>query len=242
VVALGSAGRRVLETAGLTWAEYARNGFFQLLAVAALTVLVLLVLRGWTRLTPEGTQHRALVVLGEVTVALTLLLVVVAFRRLDLYIATLGLTMLRLFSLLFTVWTGVVLVCLGLSLAGLPAKLAGRSWFGPAAAGAGLVLLLGLNVVNPEALVVGHNRGVAAEIDRYDVEYGAELSDDAVPAALAALPDLEPDARTVLLQRMGCDPEFGPDGDTERGWARWNLARQRADDARAEACARWWNG
>ncbi len=38
LVALSGGGRHVLETAGLTYAEYARTGFFQLLAVAGITL------------------------------------------------------------------------------------------------------------------------------------------------------------------------------------------------------------
>jgi hypothetical protein len=46
LVAVSSGGRRVIETAGLTYAEYARTGFFQLLAVAAITLTALMTLWG----------------------------------------------------------------------------------------------------------------------------------------------------------------------------------------------------
>jgi hypothetical protein len=194
LVALSEGGRKVIETAGLTWAEYARSGFFQLLAVASLTVVVVLTLRGWAK--ADGRPGRLVTWLGVLTVGLTMTLVVVAFRRLDLYIDTFGLTMLRLFSSLFTVWVGVVLALLAaalvwpaLSAARAPAAGSSegtnpvregseevrlrrrgqdappRAWFGPVAAAAGLALLLALNVVNPEALVVRHNVQAAGRPD-----------------------------------------------------------------------------
>src|SRR5262249_38188067 len=47
-VALSDGGHHVLVTHGLTYAQYARNGFFQLLACAAITLLVLLAVRACT--------------------------------------------------------------------------------------------------------------------------------------------------------------------------------------------------
>jgi len=49
VTAAGGAAT-VLETRGLTYAQYARSGFFQLVAVALITLVVLLALRAFTQL------------------------------------------------------------------------------------------------------------------------------------------------------------------------------------------------
>jgi hypothetical protein len=45
LVVLAGGGRHVIETAGLTYAQYARSGFFQLLAVAVITLLILMSVR-----------------------------------------------------------------------------------------------------------------------------------------------------------------------------------------------------
>jgi hypothetical protein len=164
-------------------------------------------------------------------VALTLVLVVVAFRRLDLYVDVFGLTMLRLFSQLFTLWVGLVLCLLGARLAGVWPR---RSWLGPAAAVAGLAILLVLNAVNPEAIVVRHNLEAAPRLDRFDPEYFGQLSDDAVPTLVDALPGLSEPQRQRALTGLGCsDP--APEGGNH-GWAAFNLARSRAEAARARAC------
>jgi uncharacterized protein DUF4153 len=224
LVVLAGGGRHVLETAGLTYAEYARSGFFQLVAVAVLTLGLVLSVRALADL--RGT--RLLFVLGEATVALTLVIVYVAVRRMDIYEQALGLTMLRLYVRLFSLWIGAVFVLLGLGLAGLGS---GRSWL-PAAAGVvGLTVVLALNVVNPEAVVVRHNVAFAERTGRFDPAYLAELSEDAVPTLVEVLPRLQKPARRAIRAEI-CRGSPWP----WTGWAASNLSRTRAGHAAAVAC------
>lgn len=213
----------VRRTTGLTYAEYARSGFFQLLWVAALTVIVLLLLHA---VTDVPAAPRRFAVLSATVCVLTLLIVVVAVRRLALYQDTFGLTMLRLYCTLFAVWIGAVLVLLAVWL------LRGRSraWFPAAAAGAGLTLLLGLNAVNPEALVASTNLQREASVST-DTSYLADLSDDAVPTIADLLPSLEPEVRRQLLRQLCAEPRS-----LRSGWTRWNLSHARAEEARQRVC------
>ncbi|HWI04235.1 MAG TPA: DUF4173 domain-containing protein [Acidimicrobiales bacterium] len=227
VIAVAGGASRVLETAGLTYAEYARQGFFQLLAVAAITLVALVGLRAVTDLSNPAHRLR-FTVLGEVAIALTLVILAVALRRLGLYTQAYGLTMLRLFSLVFALWIATVLVLAGAALAGVAA---GRAWFAGAALVAGLALLLGLNVVNPEAVVARHNVERAARQLPVDPVYLAELSDDAVPALVAALPRLQAPERTAVLEAICAGDEWPFDG-----WAAANTSRRRATDARQRVC------
>ena len=225
VLALSDGGQRVLDTSGLTYAEYARSGFFQLLWVAALTVALLLSLRAVAA--GDARSQRRLTLLGEAVVVLTLVIVLVAVRRLGLYQDTFGLTMLRLYSTLFAVWVGAVILGLGAALAGVRPD---RSWLPGASAVTGLGLLLALNVINPEALVVRHNMERIADGREVDSEYLAEgLSLDAVPTIVGRLPSLDPATRAELVERIGC-PE---DGD---GWAGHSVARAAAEAAMAPYC------
>ena len=224
VIALAGGARHVLETAGLTYAEYAREGFFQLLAVTAITLVALVGLRAVTDLSDLGHRRR-FTVLGEVAIVLTLAILFVALRRLGLYQQAYGLTMLRLCSFVFAVWVGVVLVMAGAALAGVGAR---RAWLPGGALVAGLALLFGLNAVDPEALVVRHN--VGREV-RVDPAYLVELSDDAVPELVRALPRLgEPDRASVLA--TVCAGDQSP----YDGWAAANASRRRAMDARRQVC------
>jgi hypothetical protein len=79
--------QHVLHTTGLTYAEYARSGFAQLLAVAALTFAVLGAARRWAQ------PHRVLL---AALCLLTLVVLASALKRLGLYEETYGFTRLRL--------------------------------------------------------------------------------------------------------------------------------------------------
>jgi two-component system sensor histidine kinase BaeS len=204
LVTLTGGADHVLRTEGLTYAEYARAGYFQLLAVAVLTGAVLAVLGAVARRTPRFT------VLVELVLALTAVILVVAIRKLGLYEEAYGWTMLRLFSKAFAIWLGLALVLTAVRIAGVGQD---RDWLVPAALGAGLAIVVGLNVMNPEAAVARHNLTMDREIDP---AYLAGLSDDAVPV-LAEHPE---------LHRVVC-----ADRDRERGLLEWNLAASRADAA-----------
>lgn len=226
LIALSGGGRHVLETAGLTYAEYARTGFFQLIAVATITLGALLGLRSLTDLDDVATRRR-FVLLGEAAVALTLVVVFVALRRLDLYQDAFGLTMLRLYSQVFAAWMGGVFVLLAAVIAGAGP---GRSWLPATAAATGLAALLALNVANPEAMVVRHNVDFAASSGRFDPVYLAGLSDDAVPALAEALPRFQPEARARVLATI-CAARPAP-----RGFWGYNGGVDGAVEARNRVC------
>ncbi|GCE75828.1 DUF4153 domain-containing protein [Cellulomonas biazotea] len=216
VGALAGGHRHVLETAGLSYAQYAREGFAQLVVVTALTLVVVAVA---VRRAPREDARDRLVVrvaLGVLCVG-TLGVVLSALRRLDLYVDAFGLTRLRTTVALAEVVMGLVLVLL---------LVAGARWRGgwlPRAVvavvgGAALALV----VLDPDALIVRHN--TTADLDvPLDVAYLQGLSADAVPAMDA----VDEPLRSCLLGGATVDEPEGGFG--------WNLARQRAwqvEDAR----------
>jgi Domain of unknown function (DUF4153) len=103
-------GRGLVEArAHLTYAEYARHGFFELVAVAAL-VLPLLLLADWAL---ERKRRRDDIVFAALAVTLVLLLLAVvasALERLWIYQQEYGLTELRVYATALVLWLGVVLV------------------------------------------------------------------------------------------------------------------------------------
>lgn len=224
--ALSAGGRTVIQTAGLTYATYARSGFFQLLAVAAIALAVLVAIRALTR---DGEPWpRTVLLLSAAAVVLTLAIVFVSIRRLGLYEQVFGLTMLRLYSTAFAYWIGAVFLLFAAWLFGLGRN---RMWFPSAAIAAGLLLLLALNVVNPEAVVVRHNVEAQQRTERFDPSYLAELSDDAIPTLLEMLPTLPAAARTDVLSRV-CPPTR-PD---PTGWAAFNGSKDSAFEALTASC------
>ncbi len=176
VVSMVAGNGYVLRTTGLTYAEYARQGFFQLLAAAVLTLAVLRLLeRHRGELTERG--RRLILGLELGTIALTIVVVAVAVRRLFLYEEAFGLTMMRLFTIVFAVWIGVVFIAVAAHRMGrlrieLPAAVLTSA----------LVTLLAVNIVNPEALVAQRNLDRFGGTDQLDLEYlTRNLGDDALP-------------------------------------------------------------
>ena len=225
VAAVGGADH-VADTTGLTYAEYARSGFFQLLWASGITLVTLLVLRSATRAV-TGRWQRIVTVCSVVACLMTLVVVGTAIHRLGLYQDAYGLTMLRLACTLFAWWLGAVFLLVAVRLAGVGGP---REWLPMAVVASALVALLVWNAVDPEALVVRTNVDRAVAGERFDPTYLSNLSDDAVPAIAAALPRLDAQDRAVALAAICVDPS------PHNGWAAANRARSAADRARAEVC------
>jgi hypothetical protein len=226
-IAASGTGGETLRSAGVTYADYARSGFFQLLWVAGITLVVLVL---FSRVT--GFAHRAgrvtFLALAEGAIALTLLIVLVASQRLSLYEDAYGFTMLRLYSHVFAGLIAVVFLLLAADLAGLFQP---RRWFVGVSAICALVLLVGLNVLNPEALVVGLNVDRANQTHKIDAQYFRELSSDAAPAILAAQSRIDP-ILWVDVKGVAC---AGPRSYAP-SLAAFNWADSEAADARRRQC------
>jgi len=221
VTALGG-GVEALHAANMTYAEYARSGFFQLLAAAAITLPLLRIVTTLSK-APTRRLRLAITVLVELAVLLTIAVVVVAHQRLSLYEAAYGFTMLRLYSHVFALWIALVFAFFGASIlgAGFDAR-----WFPGAAAAAGLALLFGLNILNPEALVVRLNVTQSSANHLLDPAYLAGLSDDAVPDLLKLLPHISPGQQGELRRQL-CQRN-----ESQGGWAGYNVAQQTVRTAR----------
>src|SRR2546423_6637480 len=98
------------------------------------------------------------------------MIVVVAFRRLSLYEEAYGFTMLRLYSHVFAVWVGLVFLLLAADFLGLRRR---RRWFMGAMLATATAVLPGVNLVNPEAVVVGLHPHHAQTAPKIHGEYPA---------------------------------------------------------------------
>ena len=207
---------QVLHTAGLTYAEYARGGFGQLLVVAVLTLAVI---AGAARYAPTaGREARLQRVLLAALCLLTLVVLASAFHRLAVYEEAFGFTRLRFAAQVAIWWLAAVF---GLVLL---AGAAGRERLLPRA----IVLLTALVVVGvghaqPDGLIARRNVERYAAEDTLDLQHLVSLSADAVPALQALPPDVRGCVFDVYAARL--DP-LRDDG----GWAGWNHSRARAVD------------
>ena len=99
----------VLRTAGLTYAEYAREGFFQLLVVGLLTLGVVGAAARFGRVESERDARRMQVLAGTLCL-LTLVVLASAVHRLGLYEEAFGFTQERLTVHAVIWWIGALFV------------------------------------------------------------------------------------------------------------------------------------
>jgi hypothetical protein len=206
--------------AGLTYSQYARRGFFELVAVTALVLPLLLVAHWLVR--PDARGRRVVLALAGVQVALVLVMLVSAMERMRLYQAEYGQTELRFYTTAFMLWLAFLLGSFLLTV--LPGR---RELFAHAAVLSAWTAIAVLHAVNPDERIVLANRTAP---NGFDVPYALTLSADAVPAVVATAYQLDPAARDELLFRV---QERRRDG--EGDWRTWNLSRARAVHANGTA-------
>jgi two-component system sensor histidine kinase BaeS len=162
-----------------------------------------------------------------------------ALYRMRLYQEAYGLTHLRFLTTAFIIWLAMIFVLFSATvLRGAP------RWFTAGAVTAALAAVFLLAVVNPDARIVEANVQRARGGAEFDAGYLRELSADAVPAIVAALPSLPESGRCAtahwLVTRWGEEARAARPGD----WRTWNysrtnarrLVRQHEDRLRALAC------
>lgn len=185
----------VQRAAGPSYAEYARSGFFELLAVAAL-VLPLLIMADRALGRHLGASGRWFRVLARTLLALLFVIIFSALNRMRLYVAAYGLSEIRLYA----TWAMAYVTFLA-SWLGARLIRARRRRFAPGALVAGYVALTGLHIVNPDALIVRVNMS-RATTRVFDARYAASLSADAIPALVAGLPKLDALTRCQAEQSL----------------------------------------
>jgi hypothetical protein len=176
----------VLETTGLTYAEYAREGFWQLIAAAVLTLVVVGVA---TRI--AGGNSRLLRLLLGTLCVLTLVVVASALHRLQLYEDAFGLTRMRLAAETFALALGALfVVVLAAGAVGVVRRELARIVIAGAALG-----LLAFSLSNPDGRIAERNVDRWAGTGDLDLAYVQGLSADAVPALI----ELREPLRSLVL-------------------------------------------
>jgi len=208
----------VATATGLTYAEYARRGFFELVTASGL-VLPVLAGADWL-VRNDSREHRR--TFRQLAIVLLLLLAVVmasALERMRLYVGAFGLSEIRVYATAFMLYlAGVFAWFAWTTLRGQ------RRRFAFGALIQGFVVLGGLHLLNPDAFIVRTNLARPPAERPFDGWYAASLSADAVPPLLDALPRLDERAQCsvaagLLEQRTRLE---------RNDWRNWNFARSRA--------------
>jgi len=216
------------ERTGLSAAEYAVRGFYELLSVAGIVVALLLAARAsFAADSPSITPYR---IMAPTLALLTVVLLGSAMARLWIYADRFGLTEQRIYAAAVLVWVAAVLAWLAARIA-----LARGLQLGVFAGSAAIAVVLMLDVANPDALVARTNlersddrpasAPSGASYDAaVDLPYLVTLSDDATPVLVERIAMLSTSERRLLLQRL-------EDRNEHPEWRSNNLSRERASEA-----------
>lgn len=207
-------GSETLRIGSMSYSEYARRGFFELVWVVALVVPMLLVAE-WLVDKSDPSALRLFRALAAIQIALVFVIAASAYRRMELYRDEFGLTRLRFFTTAFMIWLAVLLVWMAVTvLTGRRERFAGGALTSAVAA------VVVLHFINPDAIIVRTNLARATAGQRaFDYQYVMRLSDDAAEE----------------MARAGLTAFFHPPRPT--GWRTWNASRARANELRVEGHA-----
>lgn len=204
-------------TPGLTVADYARRGFFELLIVSVLTLLLLMALQALCR------EPRRFRFFASVLLACVFVMQASAVQRLLLYIDNFGLTLARWLAACVLLWVAAVLAWFGLLL-----------WrphirgFIHGSLGLGACLLLLWMAGNPAALVASLNlqRHIEGNLP-LDGHYLSLMGTDAVPVILEHFDALEAPQRCDIARRL-LAARAAWQVAADEGWRHYSRSRHQA--------------
>ncbi|MCL2083704.1 MAG: DUF4173 domain-containing protein [Oscillospiraceae bacterium] len=193
----------------MTYAEYARGGFFELAFVTFLNLCLALGAVTFTKSRADGGFQRTIRALCGVLLAFTLVILASAVYRMFMYVDIYGLTVLR-----FLVLWGELVMLVCILLTGLKTIKPEFKAF-PAMACVTLALYLALNLCNMDALIA-----------RYNVNL--HLSDDTRMIDTEYLSRLSPDTYFALERTRAVTGGPAPRREAYNLWS-WNLTSWRVD-------------
>lgn len=185
-------GEANIISAGFTYAEYARRGFWELLMVALLSLLVLLASEKYA--SAESKKDKRFLIPALVLVAEVVVVIVSAFKRLALYIDAYGMTTLRFYVAVFIMLLLVLFILLAVKF--IRSKQEQFFAFGTLLTAVGF--LIAVNVVNPDAFIARSNLEQYSQTGKIDVVYVGNLSADAVPWKIELYKKLEGQDKETL--------------------------------------------
>lgn len=189
---------------GFAYSEYARRGFFELIAVSLIAFFLLFAAERSVQ--REGERHsQSFKWLAGILIIETLLVMLSAFQRLSLYELAYGFTTLRLYSHIFILWIGTVFLILGYEIF----VREDRVQFAFRGLVSMALFLMAVNILNPDQFIAREN------IDRYhttgeiDLSYLGSLSEDALPLVMPLVTDTSISDRVLTNEAAAGDyPRF----------------------------------
>jgi hypothetical protein len=209
----------VQSTAHLSYAEYAHQGFFELLVVAILGLGVLVGAHSFVR-SHENRDWRTFASLALTLVTLIFVVMASAITRMQIYVQAYGITEERLYATAILAWLTLVFCWFcATSLRRRPER------FAAGTLASFLFIVLGLNAMNPDGFIVRMN--TSRSVAKVDGAYLGSLSEDAIPDLVDALPKLSPEAKINVIKRLELEKQDMKSDD----WRSWDVSSENASAA-----------
>ncbi|ADU30564.1 DUF4153 domain-containing protein [Evansella cellulosilytica] len=204
-----------LET-GLSYAEYARRGFFELMIVTIINYITLLITLHYS--TKKGPSFIVKVQLS-LMIMFSAIMLASAFIRLAMYEQAYGFTMLRVLVYAFMIYLTVLFAYTLMKVWVQKLSIVRFSIIFT------LLFYVGLNIMHVDQMIVNNNLTRYEETGKIDIHYLGTLSYSAVPA-LVDLYESEPhnnDLKEILIMK---DKEL-----SNENWKSFNISRVKAREA-----------
>jgi len=216
-------GKSNITTQGFTYAEYARRGFFELIAVAIISLLLLLVIEKYIAV--EKTDHMlGFKILSTALIIQVLLVMASAFIRLFLYEQAYGFTVLRLFSHAFIILLAVIYGILLFKIH----KDRQENTFALGVFSAIILFVVVMNFLNPDAFIARQNIERFEITGKLDLSYLCKLSDDAIPVIIELLNFSNEEIRKSVAHELYWHAQEN-DSLYFSKWQSFNISRMKAN-------------
>jgi hypothetical protein len=206
---------------GLTYADYARRGFNELLQVVAFAFPVLICALYFSQSDSRVTQ--IVRVLSSVTLVLLAIMLYSAWQRLQLYQQAYGLTEIRFYTLVLLIWLAVMLVFYAFT-----ALQQRYSSFVMGAFISVFATVIVLNVINPNAVIVQNNLSRADAEQHFDIEYAMQLGADAVPSLMNVKSELLRSQLEIRLKSQWGNIKNYWGNESNQDWRSFNFSIHQA--------------
>lgn len=188
----------VQNTPDFKLADYARRGFGELVAVAALVLPILLVSH-WLLRKDAPANEKIYRALAGIQIGLLFVIMISAAQRLFLLTGNLGygLTTVRFYPMVCMIWLALVFAWFALTV-----LRGARENFAWGALWSAMLVLGVLHFVNPDDFIARTNIRLMNEGRVFDARYNSNLSDDAAPVLLENLPSMNFEQQCAVKQKL----------------------------------------
>lgn len=210
---LGELELHQLGITSLTYSEYVRKGFFELLIASFIASLVLIYILKLLHYLKDSRKHFVQLFSFLLTLEIGLLLLSAA-QRLNLYADAHGLTRARIFGLIFLIWLASILVILAIRIF----KEYKRGVIFVLSLITVVLALLSINFINIDGVIATRYKPTVN--DEIDYFYITGISEDAKDGWREALLEQE-----ALVERLRNDPDISDDDLRKLYWAKVTVSK-----------------